>query len=88
MLSKEEIKKWLLENCINEDGNLDLMNLDFSDFNGNVMINCMTVKKDLFQGCQQVQGNLYQSFQIVGRNLYQKFQKVEGRLYQREIMEK
>lgn len=44
MLSKEEIKKWLLENCVNEYGKLDLSGLDFSDFDGDVYIFGMKVK--------------------------------------------
>lgn len=51
MLSKQEIKKWLLENCVNEMGNLDLSGLDFSDFDGNVDISYMKVKLSLSQDC-------------------------------------
>ena len=36
MLSIEEVKKWLLKNRVDEDGNLDLSGLDFSDFGGGV----------------------------------------------------
>lgn len=93
MLSKEEIKKWLLENCINEYGDLDLSGLDLSDFNGNVNISYMKVKKHLFQrtqtvggdlsqDCQKVEGYLYQSFQEVKGNLWQNFQEVEGKIIQ------
>lgn len=93
MLTKKEIKKWLLENCVSEDGNLDLSELDFSDFDGSVDISYLKVKKNLYQGCQEVKGdlyqnsqevkcNLYQNYQKVGCELYQNFQKVEGDLYQ------
>lgn len=71
MKTKEEIKKWLLENCIDENGDLDLRNLDFRDFDGDIYISCMKVKKDLYQGYQAVEGNLYQRGQIVVGDLYQ-----------------
>lgn len=31
MVSGNELKKWLLENCVNERGQIDLSNLDLSD---------------------------------------------------------
>ena len=36
MKSKEEIKKWLLENAVNKRGELDLSGLDFSGFTGSL----------------------------------------------------
>lgn len=51
MKTKKEIKKWLLENCVNNLGNLDLSGLDFSDFKGNVIIGQMKVKWSLDQIC-------------------------------------
>lgn len=32
MKTREEIKKWILENCVDGDGDIDLRGLDFSDF--------------------------------------------------------
>ncbi len=32
MKTKEQIKKWILENCVDSDGDINLSNLDFSDF--------------------------------------------------------
>lgn len=82
MLSKQEIKKWLLENCVNEMGNLDLSGLDFSDFDGNVFIEEMKVKKNLIQSNQEVGGFLLQNNQKVGDFLDQDHQEVAGNLYQ------
>lgn len=48
MKTKKEIKKWLLKNCINYIGNLDLSELDFSDFKGNVIIGQET-RRDISQ---------------------------------------
>ena len=82
MKTKEEIKQWLLDNCVDKYGNLDLSNLDFSDFNGDVNISSMRVKKNLGQDYQLVSGNLYQGHQRVNRNLYQEYQSVRNLLYQ------
>lgn len=84
MKTKKEIKKWLLENCVDKDGDLDLSNLDFSDFDRNVFIAGMKVKKDLFQGFQRVNGNLIQHHQKVKGNLYQDCQKVNSNLHQED----
>lgn len=70
-MKSKKIKKWLLNNCIDKNGDLDLTGLDFSDFEGNIDISGMKVKKyltqkghvverDLFQGDQEVKGTLYQ----------------------------
>lgn len=82
MKTKQEIKQWLLDNCVDEYGDLDLSDLDFSDFNGNVSILGMKVKHNLHQNAQEVGGYLVQSRQIVGRDLYQSNQKVANNLFQ------
>jgi hypothetical protein len=62
MKSKEEIKKWLLENCVDSYGDLHLGDLDFTDFNGNIYLGKMKVKDDVIQGWQKVgvDGNIIQ----------------------------
>lgn len=45
MKTKQEIRDWLLENAVGFSGNLDLSDLDLSDFDGNVYINYMKVKR-------------------------------------------
>lgn len=93
MKTIREVKQWLLENRKDTFGNLDLSNLDFSDFDGNVFIDNMKVKKTLNQSYQEVGENLYQAFQKadkdlhqdhqqVGRELLQNDQKVKENLYQ------
>lgn len=81
MKSREEIKKWLLANCINEWGDLDLSNLDFTDFEGDVDISNMSVTGSLSQAHQKVGGWLNQSFQEVDEDLYQYVQKVNGNMF-------
>ena len=44
MKTIEELRNYLLENYVDENGNLVLDNLDFSDFQGNVYINNMKVQ--------------------------------------------
>ena len=78
MKTKVEIRDWLLENAVDDDGDLDITNLDFSDFDGDVFIGGMKVKGILYQDGQEVRGNLYQSSQEVKSNLFQRNQKVEG----------
>ena len=74
MKSIGEIKEWLLENAVNDEGDLYLVGLDLSDFDGDVYISSMKVKNDLFQ-----------SFQIVGKNLYQTFQNVREDFYNHKL---
>lgn len=88
MITKDKIKKWLLKNCVNSRGNIDLSGLDFSDFDGNVDISYMKVKLNLSQDCQTVGGSLYQGWQEVGENLWQRHQQeVKGRIHQDEKKE-
>lgn len=47
MKTMEEAKNWLLDNCINENGDLDLSGMDFSGFDGNVLIAGIKVKNIL-----------------------------------------
>lgn len=68
MLTKQEIKDWLLKNAVNDEGDLDLSDLDFSDFDGDVLIHSMKVKKSLYQDYQAVWGSLYQHNQQVGED--------------------
>lgn len=77
MKSKEEIKKWLLENCVDSIGDLNLSSLDFSDFDGDIYTSNMKVKKDL-----------YQSHQAVGGSLTQDCQKVVGNIFQNEELKR
>ena len=80
--NKEEIKEWLLNNCLTKKGNLNLSGLDFSDFNGYVDISEMKVKGDLYQSYQKVEGDLFQGNQEVKGDLIQNYQKVQGDLIQ------
>lgn len=82
MKSIEEIRDWLLANAVNNEGDLDLSDLDFSNFDGDVYINKMKVKKNLFQDCQKVGEDLFQKGQEVGKSLYQYYQKIGGSLHQ------
>lgn len=80
-----EIRDWLLENAVDNEGDLVLSDLDLSNFNGNVYIDYMKVKKSLFQDCQDVGENLHQDFQKVGKSLYQAFQNVGEEFYNHKL---
>lgn len=82
MKSRKKIKKWLLKNCVNKYGDLDLSKLDFSDFDGDVDIGDMEVKNNLFQSDQKVGGSLNQCRQKVSDHLLQNLQTVRGTLMQ------
>lgn len=53
--SKDQIREWLLENAVNENGILDLSNMIF---NCDVDISFMTVSGSLNQGRHKVAGYL------------------------------
>ena len=82
MLPIEEVAKWLIKNRTDENGDLDLMGLDFSDFDGDVLASGWKVKKGLAQSHNAVGGSLLQSLQTVGGILRQDGQKVKGRIIQ------
>lgn len=95
MKSIEETREWLLNNRVDEDGDLNLRGLDLSKFNGNVYFNHTKVKNtfstagievggDLIQDNQIVGNDLYQSGQTVGNNLFQSFQDVNNMIFQHE----
>jgi hypothetical protein len=78
----EEIRDYLIKNRTNEDGDLDLADLDFSGFDGNVDISGMKVKYTLLQDHQEVGFNLWQDNQEVGEDLFQDYQEVGRNLFQ------
>ena len=74
--------KWILENCVDEYGDIRLDNLDFSNFDGDIHIGNLKVKKSLYQNHQRVGEKLEQDCQVVGRDLVQSCQVVRGNLEQ------
>ena len=70
MKTIKEIRDWLLENAVDDCGDLCLIGLDLSKFDGDVYINYMKVKKSLHQECQKVGEDLFQNGQKVGENFY------------------
>ena len=89
-LKKEEVLKHLFTNNV---GDLDLSELDFGNFSGNVILTGMKVgnnlyqstfivKGDLYQENYRVNGNVYRDCYIVKGDLSQRYNIVEGNLYQ------
>mgnify|MGYP000920153857 CR=1 FL=1 len=93
IINDEELRDLLLENCVNDNGDLVISNIDLSEFKGNVILDGWTVggsgfvdlsfwevKGNLYQRCQKVNGDLYQSYQSA-KNIYQGFQTAKN-IYQ------
>ena len=74
------LRDYLLENFVDDCGDLDLEGLDFSDFNGDVIICDMKVQGDLNQSGQEVQGDLDQVSHKVQGNLYHGDSRYGGKL--------
>ena len=96
-LTNDEKRDWLLENCVNKNGNLVISDIDLSDFKGNVILkgwkiggsadlSYWEVKGNLEQDCQIVNGNIDQSCQTA-KNLYQHCQKVSKDLISQKLKE-
>ena len=81
----EKVRDWLLENRVDGEGDLNLIGLDFSEFDGDVHIGKMKVKRDLIVNGQDVQGDLFQGNLKVQGNLFQSRQEVQGNYYSRGI---
>ncbi len=92
-LTNDEKRDWLLENCVNDNGDLVICGIDLSKFKGKVVLigwkiggnadlSSWEVKGNLDQHYQKVNGDLYQDYHIVNGDLYQQCQKVNGNLEQ------
>lgn len=81
MISKEKLKEFILKNCVNERGNIEMCDLDFSDFEGDVYIEQWTVNGDIHQSGHISYGSIYQEYQNAV-NLFQGRCSVEKSLNQ------
>ncbi len=84
-LTPEEKRDWMLMNCRDEFGDIDLMGLDFSDVDGDVNISGMKVKQDLLQSGHIVGGDLLQVNHVVGQDLHQDRQEVGQDFYNHKL---
>ena len=82
-LTPEEKKEWILQNCIDHKGDIDLMDLDFRDVNANVFLNWMKVKRSIYQTDQEAGSDIIQSYQKAGGDIIQYNQKAGGSVYQK-----
>ena len=78
----EELKEYLLENFVDEKGNLVISGLDLSEFKGDIWREGWIVKGNLKQDSNKVGGDLEQYGNIVEGHLQQRSNKVKGNLYQ------
>lgn len=77
-----DLRDYMLEHFVDENGILAIKGLDFSEFDGTVAITGMKVKNDLYQGYHTVGGHLSQTTHTVGGTLFQSHHKVGGNLLQ------
>lgn len=80
--TNNEKRDWLLGNCVNENGDLEICDIDLSKFKGNVILKGWKIGGSVDLSYWKVKGNLNQNCQIVNGNLYQYCQKVNGDLDQ------
>lgn len=81
-LTNDELRDLLLENCVNDNGDLVICDIDLSDFKGKVYLTGWKVGGSADLSSWEVKGNLYQDWQTVNGDLYQSYQKVDGDLHQ------
>lgn len=77
-----KLREYLLENYLDEMGNLNIIGLDFSEFEGDVIMSGMKVKGDLHIDYQEVKGDLWQDGQTVQGDLYNRLSEYGGELYE------
>ena len=77
-----ELRDLLLENCLNENGDLVISDIDLSDFKGKVILKGWTVGGSVDLSHWEVNGDLKQSYQKVNGDLEQDSHTVNGDLYQ------
>ena len=76
MKTKTQIKKWILENCIDKNGTIDLSNLDFGDRR----INLSEIRAKVISNNYQEAKEIYNTHQKA-QEIYNNFQKAEKEIY-------
>tara|TARA_R110002126_G_scaffold36444_1_gene110901 strand:+ start:140 stop:475 length:336 start_codon:yes stop_codon:yes gene_type:complete len=76
--TKEEIAAWLLENCQESNGNINISFLDFGDFKGNLLMGGMKLKRDIFQSGHKNGGDIFQSSHKNGGDINQHSHQNKG----------
>lgn len=77
-----ELRNLLLKNCLDDNGDLVISDIDLSKFKGNVILKSWKVGGDVDLSFWEVKGNLYQNSQTVNGNLNQSCHIVKGDLDQ------
>ena len=81
-LTKDELVKLLIDNFTDENGNLDLSNLNFGDFDGHIYINNMQAKRDILQDGHYTFGDIYQYSHENKGSIYQGSHVNQDDIYQ------
>lgn len=79
--SKEELVDYLLENFVNDKGELDISNLDFQDFKGNINISGIKCEGGIKQGDHESKSYIDQARQKNLGPLFQNYQNNKGDLF-------
>lgn len=82
MKSIVKVQKWLIKHRTDEEGDLDLSELDFTGIEGDVDISGMKVNGRLHQGYHNVKGDISQSNHKVTGSLFQGSNRVGGNVHQ------
>ena len=81
-MTKKELVHIIIENFVDEDGNINLSGLDFSEYKGDVILNGLksggsiyeihqSAEKDIVQYCQTARKNIMQVCQMAGKEINQ-----------------
>lgn len=81
-MTKQELVELLAENFINEQGTLDLSNLDFRTLDCDVDISGIKTRRDIYQGEHTTKGSIYQGHHITNKDIYQSDHITKGNIYQ------
>ena len=81
MKTKTQIKNWILENCIDKNGTIDLGNIDFGDRRINLseiraikIFNNYQKAKEIYNTHQKAQ-EIYNNYQEAKNEIYNGYQK-------------
>ena len=82
-----EIRDYLIKHRTDKDGNLDLSDLDFKDFNGDILLNGMEAKTVINNTSQRAEliFNFYQEAKEID-NTYQKADEIDNTNQRAELI--
>ena len=72
-INREDLEQILIDNFTGKDGDLDLRDLDFREFNGDILLNGMKAKQGIINHYQEAEwiDNTYQKAEMIANTLQQ-----------------